>query len=57
MLFDATVRENIKYGKPDATDKEVEAVVRVANAVHFVTDLSQGLDTQLGELGIRLSGG
>ena len=57
-LFDMTVRENIRYGKPDASDAEVEAAARVANAHGFiVADFPDGYDTPLGERGLQLSGG
>jgi subfamily B ATP-binding cassette protein MsbA len=56
-LFNATVRENIAYGKLDATQDEVEAAARAANAHGFVLDLPQGYDTPIGERGVRLSGG
>jgi ABC-type multidrug transport system, ATPase and permease components len=57
FLFDATIRENLKYGKTDATDEEIAAAIRAANLTEFVNSLPQGLDTQIGERGTRLSGG
>jgi ATP-binding cassette subfamily B protein len=57
VLFAATVRENIRYGRLDATDHEVEAAAREANAHGFVGDLPLGYDTVLGSRGNTLSGG
>ena len=57
FLFQGTVRENIAYGRPDATDAEVEAAARLAEAHDFVTELPQGYDTIVGERGQKLSGG
>ncbi|HEX9593333.1 MAG TPA: lipid A export permease/ATP-binding protein MsbA [bacterium] len=57
FLFDATVRDNIAYGRPGASAAEVEAAARAANAHHFVCGLPAGYDTEIGEGGVRLSGG
>ena len=57
LLFHRTIRENIAYGKPDATDNEIMAVARLAKAHEFIKDLAQGYDTLVGERGIKLSGG
>lgn len=57
MLFSATVRENIRYGRLDATDEEVEAAARAANADAFIRALPKGYDTAVGERGLNLSGG
>jgi ABC-type multidrug transport system fused ATPase/permease subunit len=57
MLFHRTIRENIVYGKPDATDEEVIAVAKKAQAHDFVTTLEKGYDTLVGERGVKLSGG
>ena len=57
VLFATSVRENIRYGRPDATDAEVEAAARVAHADEFVRRLEHGYDTMLGERGTGLSGG
>ena len=57
MLFGASARENIRYGRPDATDAEIEAAARAAEADEFMRALPQGYDTFLGERGMRLSGG
>ena len=57
FLFDATVAENIGFGRPEATRAEIEAAARDANAHDFVARLEQGYDTPLGEGGARLSGG
>jgi ATP-binding cassette subfamily B protein len=57
FLFSATVRENIAFGRADATDEEVERAARLAQAHEFVEALPQGYDTVIGERGITLSGG
>ncbi|HEX7011878.1 MAG TPA: ABC transporter transmembrane domain-containing protein [Steroidobacteraceae bacterium] len=57
VLFGATARENIRYGRPTATDAEIEAAARAAGADTFIRELPQGYDTFLGERGTRLSGG
>jgi subfamily B ATP-binding cassette protein MsbA len=57
MLFSGTVAENIRYGRLDATQAEVEAAAREANAEEFVLDLQLGYATTVGERGLRLSGG
>jgi ABC-type multidrug transport system fused ATPase/permease subunit len=57
FLFNGTVRENIRFGKPEATDDEVSEAARIANAHEFVLGLPQGYDTEIGERGVRLSGG
>lgn len=56
-LFSGTIRENISYAKPDATDTEIIAAAKAANAYDFVSDLKDGFDTEIGERGIKLSGG
>ncbi|MCC7463720.1 MAG: ATP-binding cassette domain-containing protein [Gammaproteobacteria bacterium] len=57
VLFGASARENIRYGRPDARDGEIEAAARAAAADEFIRALPQGYDTFLGERGTRLSGG
>ena len=57
MLFSTSVRENIRYGRLDATDEEIEAAARDANAHEFIMELPEGYDTQIGERGLMLSGG
>jgi ABC-type multidrug transport system fused ATPase/permease subunit len=57
FLFSATVRENIAFGRPDATDEEIERAARLAQAHEFVEALPEGYDTVIGERGITLSGG
>jgi subfamily B ATP-binding cassette protein MsbA len=57
FLFSGSVRENLAYGKLDATDEEIEAAAQIANAHEFVTQLPDGYETQVGERGIKLSGG
>ena len=56
-VFSTSARENIRYGRPDASDAEVEAAARAAFAHDFITALPEGYDTFLGERGVRLSGG
>ena len=56
-IFAARARENIRYGRPDATDAEVEQAAEAAAAADFIRDLPQGYETFLGERGVRLSGG
>ncbi|MBD3293033.1 MAG: ATP-binding cassette domain-containing protein, partial [Armatimonadia bacterium] len=57
LLFGGTVRENIAYGRPEATDEEIIAAAKAANAHGFITQLPEGYDTQVGERGTQLSGG
>jgi ATP-binding cassette subfamily B protein len=57
FLFSASVRDNIAYGRPDATDAEVEAAARAAEADGFIGALPEGYDTVVGERGLTLSGG
>ena len=57
MIFGASARENIRYGRPDASDAEIEAAARAAAADEFIRRLPEGYDTFLGERGARLSGG
>jgi ATP-binding cassette subfamily B protein len=57
VLFGASARENIRYGRPSATDAEIEAAAVAAAADEFLRKLPQGYDTFLGERGTRLSGG
>jgi subfamily B ATP-binding cassette protein MsbA len=56
-LFSGTVRENIAYGRPSATQEAIEAAARAAHAHEFVERLSEGYDTLVGERGVKLSGG
>lgn len=56
-LFDGTLRDNIGYGRPGATDAEIEDAARKANIHEFIASLPQGYDTVVGERGSRLSGG
>ncbi len=56
-LFHATIRENLTYAKPDATDEEIVAACRAANIHHVITGFADGYDTVVGERGYRLSGG
>ncbi|WP_406268151.1 ABC transporter ATP-binding protein/permease [Streptomyces sp. NBC_00191] len=57
FLFSDTVRTNIAYGKPDATQEEIETAARAAQADRFIAELPQGYDTKVGEHGLTLSGG
>ncbi len=56
-LFGEDIMENIRYGRPDATDEEVIEAAKMANADEFVTALPEGYHTQIGERGVKLSGG
>ena len=56
-LFHGTVEDNLRFGKPDAGEEEIEAAARAANAHEFITRLPQGYATVVGERGIKLSGG
>jgi len=56
-LFHDTIRTNLTYAKPDATQEEIEAAAKAANIHNFIMDLSDGYDTIVGERGYRLSGG
>ncbi|WP_119288417.1 ABC transporter ATP-binding protein [Streptomyces sp. YIM 130001] len=57
FLFSETVRANLAYGKPDATQDEIEAAARAAQADRFIAELPEGYDTKVGEHGLTLSGG
>lgn len=57
FLFHGSVRENILFGRPGATDPEMREAARVANAVEFIDKLPEGYDTVIGERGVKLSGG
>jgi ATP-binding cassette subfamily B protein len=57
VVFSGTVMENIRYGKPEVTDQEVQAAAEAAFAQEFIAELPQGYDTYLGDRGVRLSGG
>ena len=57
FLFSGTIRDNIAYGKPDATDEEIIEASKRANMHEFVSGLPDGYDTEIGERGIKLSGG
>ena len=57
FLFNDTVRQNILFGRLDASDEEIETAARLANAHEFIMDLPQGYDTLVGERGVKLSGG
>ena len=57
FLFGGTIKDNILYGKPDATDEEVLEAAKKANILDFINTLPKGIDTEVGERGVRLSGG
>ena len=57
FLFDGTIRENVLYGRLDASEAEVEEAIRAAKLDQVIAQLSDGLDTAIGERGVRLSGG
>ncbi|MDA0978801.1 MAG: ATP-binding cassette domain-containing protein, partial [Proteobacteria bacterium] len=57
VLFNDTIRYNIRYGKPDASDSEVEEAARLASIHDFIVSLPQGYETRVGERGLKLSGG
>ena len=57
LLFHRSIRENIAYGKPEATEEEIRRAAEEANATEFIDRLPAGLDTQVGERGVKLSGG
>ncbi len=56
-LFSSTIRDNVSYGKERATDKEIITALKQANAYDFVSKLPKGLDSEIGERGVKLSGG
>ncbi len=56
-LFSSTIRENVAYGKQQATEAEITHALKLANAYDFVMKLPKGLDSEIGERGVRLSGG
>lgn len=56
-LFSGTVKDNIRYGKEDATDEEILRAAELAGATEFINDLPFGMDTHIGERGVKLSGG
>ena len=57
VLFSGTIRDNIRYGRPDASDEEVIAAAKAAQAHDFILSFPEGYDTQLGQRGVNLSGG
>jgi len=57
VIFAASARDNIRFGRPDATDAEIERAAQLAHATEFIRLLPQGFDTPLGERGVTLSGG
>ena len=57
LLFHRSIRENIAYGRPDATDEQIREAARLANATEFIDRLPRDFDTMVGERGVKLSGG
>ena len=57
LLFGGSIRENLLYGKPDATDEEIIHAAKVSNSWEFIQKFPEGLDTLVGERGVKLSGG
>ena len=57
FLFNGSVRDNIRYGRPDAAQEEIDTAARAANAHDFILELPDGYDTEIGERGVKLSGG
>ncbi len=57
VLFSGSIRDNIRYGRPDATDEEVIEAAKAAQAHEFILSLPKGYDTEVGERGVGLSGG
>ena len=57
VLFNSTLLENVRYGRPDATDEEVKQAIKLAHLEAFVNRLEKGYDTEVGERGLKLSGG
>jgi len=57
FLFGGTIRDNVLYGKPDATEKDILDACKKANLIDFIDTLPKGIDTEIGERGVRLSGG
>jgi len=57
IMFNGSIKDNIKIGKLDATDDEIIAALKIANAYEFVKDLPEGLDTNIGDAGNKISGG
>ncbi len=57
FLFNDSIRENVRFGRPEATDEEIEEACAWSHAAEFINALPQGLDSEVGERGVRLSGG
>jgi len=57
FIFNTSVQNNIVYGKEGATEQEIQAAARQANALEFIQEMPEGFETQLGDRGVRLSGG
>lgn len=57
MLFHRSIKENVSYGRPEASKKEIKKAIKQANATDFINDLPKGIETEVGERGVKLSGG
>ena len=57
VLFNATIRENLRWGKDDVSQQEMDSACKLAHAYEFIMELPQGYDTEVGDRGVRLSGG
>lgn len=57
ILFSGTIRENIAFGNPEATDEEIDSAAKKANAYNFIKEFPEGFETEVGDRGIQLSGG
>lgn len=57
ILFGGTIRENIAYGKPDASDQQIAEAAQKANALEFIQHFPEGFNTRVGDRGVKLSGG
>jgi len=57
MLFADTIQENIRFGRPEASNQEIEDAAKAANALEFIQSFPEGMNTQVGDRGIQLSGG
>jgi ABC-type multidrug transport system fused ATPase/permease subunit len=57
MLFADSIQENIRFGRPEASNQEIEDAAKAANALEFIQSFPEGMNTQVGDRGIQLSGG
>ncbi len=56
-IFDTSIKEDIAYGNPTASKREIEAVAKIANASEFIEKMKDSYNTEVGERGVKLSGG